>query len=91
MNEDPMSGARNGESVRESSAQMRERLRAKASQAGDAVRESAEQARGWAKSQLDGIQSRVEAEPYRATAWALGIGLVVGVALATLISRGNSR
>jgi ElaB/YqjD/DUF883 family membrane-anchored ribosome-binding protein len=80
----------NGESAREAAANMKDRLRQKASAAGDAVREGADNARGWAKSQFDGLQSRVEAEPYRATAWALGIGLVVGVALATLV-RGNRR
>ncbi len=80
----------NGESAREAAANVKDRLRQKASAAGDAVREGADSARSWAKSQVDGLQSRVEAEPYRATAWALGIGLVVGVALATLV-RGSRR
>ncbi len=84
------SGTRNGESVREAASHLKDRLRAKASEAGDAFREGAENARGWARSQVDGLQSRVEAQPYRATAWALGIGLVVGVALATLV-RSNRR
>jgi ElaB/YqjD/DUF883 family membrane-anchored ribosome-binding protein len=90
MQENSTSGTRNGETARETAANLKDRLRDKASAAGDAVREGAESARGWAKSQYDGIQSRVEAEPYRATAWALGIGLVVGVALATLV-RSNRR
>jgi ElaB/YqjD/DUF883 family membrane-anchored ribosome-binding protein len=90
MQDNPTSGTRNGESVRESAAHLKDRLRSKASAAGDAVRESADSAKDWARSQLDGLQSRVEAQPYRATAWALGIGLVVGVALATLV-RGSRR
>lgn len=89
MTENPTSGGRNGESVREAATHFKDRVRSRATAAGDAVREGAENARGWAKSQLDGLQSRVEAEPYRATAWALGIGLVVGVALATLMRGGR--
>jgi ElaB/YqjD/DUF883 family membrane-anchored ribosome-binding protein len=80
----------NGESVKETAAQMKDRLRSKASAAGDAVRERASQAQGWARSQLDGLQSRVEAQPYRASAWALGVGFIAGVVLTGLI-RGSRR
>jgi ElaB/YqjD/DUF883 family membrane-anchored ribosome-binding protein len=90
MQDNPTSGTRNGESARDSAANLKDRLRSKATAAGDSVREGAENAKDWARSQLDGLQSRVEAQPYRATAWALGVGLVVGVALATLI-RGSRR
>lgn len=89
MQDNPTSGTRNGESARDSAAHLKDRLRSKASAAGDAVRERADNAKDWARSQLDGLQSRVEAQPYRATAWALGIGLVVGVALATLVRSGR--
>jgi ElaB/YqjD/DUF883 family membrane-anchored ribosome-binding protein len=89
MQDNPTSGTRNGESARESAANLKDRLRSKATAAGDSVREGAENAKDWARSQLDGLQSRVEAQPYRATAWALGVGLVVGVALATLIRGGR--
>jgi ElaB/YqjD/DUF883 family membrane-anchored ribosome-binding protein len=85
MNENSTEGARNGESAKEAANNTKERIRAKAAAAGEAVRERAEQARGWAQSQVDGLQSRVEAQPYRATAWALGIGVVAGVLLASLI------
>lgn len=85
MNENPMGGTHNGESAKEAVTQAKERLRAKAAAAGEAVREGAEQARGWARSQFDGLQRRVEAKPYQASAWALGIGLVAGVLLAGLI------
>jgi len=90
MQENQTSGIQNGESVKETAANVKERLRAKAGAAGDAMRERAERARGWASSQLDGLQTRVEAQPYRATAVALGVGLVAGALLTTLI-RGNRR
>ena len=85
MTEYQTSGTQNGESAKEAAANMKDRLRAKASAAGDAVREGAEQARGWARSQLDGLQNRVESKPYQATAVALGLGVIAGVLLAGLI------
>lgn len=85
MYENDTSGTHNGESAAKEAAQVKERLRAKAAAAGEAVRERADQARGWARSRLDGLQGRVEAEPYRATAWALGIGFVAGLLLTGLI------
>ena len=53
------------------------------------ARERAHQAQGWAQSQWSSLQDRVEAEPYRATAWALGIGFVAGIIL-TALARGSS-
>jgi ElaB/YqjD/DUF883 family membrane-anchored ribosome-binding protein len=82
-------GTQNGESIQENAAQAKERLRAKAAAAGESLRERADQARGWARSQMDGLQSRVEAQPYRASAWALGIGVVAGVLLASLLRSGQ--
>ena len=78
-------GTSNGESATEQAAQVRDRLRSKAAAAGEAVRDRARQAQGWARSQMDGLQSRVEAQPYRASAWALGIGVVAGVLLAGVL------
>lgn len=89
MQETSTSGVHNGESGREGAAHVKDRLRAKAAAAGEAVRERAGQARGWTRSQVDGVQSRVEAEPYRATALALGVGLLAGVVLATLVRSGR--
>ena len=37
------------------------------------------------------LQERVEAEPYRATAWALGIGFVAGVLITALARSGRNR
>jgi len=85
MPENQTSGPHNGESAQET----KERLRAKAAAAGESMRDRAEQARGWARSKMDGLQSRVESQPYRATAWALGIGVVAGVLLAGLIRSGR--
>lgn len=85
-NEPQTGGIRNGESAaNETATQMKERLRSKAAAAGEAVRERAARAQGWARSQMDGLQSRVEAEPYRASAWALGIGFIAGILLTGLL------
>jgi ElaB/YqjD/DUF883 family membrane-anchored ribosome-binding protein len=89
MQETSTSGIHNGESTRESVTGAKDRLRAKAAATGEAVRDRAEHAREWARSRMEGLQSRVEARPYRATAWALGIGLVAGVVLTTLVRGGR--
>jgi ElaB/YqjD/DUF883 family membrane-anchored ribosome-binding protein len=61
--------------------------RARAAQAQDWARDRASQAQEWARSQLGDVQQRIEAQPYRAAALALGIGLLAGVLLTTLASR----
>lgn len=68
---------------------VKDHLRAAGEAAADAARTRAGQARDWAQDQWSSLQERVEAEPYRATAWALGIGVVAGFLLAGLI-RGRS-
>jgi len=81
-------------------SKVREHLKAAGSAAGDAARVRSEQAQDWARSrgnqatdwaraQLSGIQGRVEANPQRATLWALGVGLVFGIVLSSLL-RGRS-
>jgi len=89
-NETLTGGVRNGESANETAAQIKERLRTKATAASEAVRQRAAQAQGWARSQVDSLQSRVEAEPYRASVWALGIGFIAGVLLTGLLRGGRS-
>ena len=89
-NETTDSAIQNGQSTQETAAQVKERLRAKATAASEAMRQRAQQASGWARSQLDGLQSRVEAEPYRASVWALGIGFIAGILLTGMI-RGSGR
>ncbi|HXR88959.1 MAG TPA: hypothetical protein VN750_01625 [Steroidobacteraceae bacterium] len=71
-------------------ADVKDHLRAAGEAAAEAARARAGQAREWASDQWSSLQERVEAQPYRATAWALGIGVVAGFLLAGLI-RGSRR
>jgi ElaB/YqjD/DUF883 family membrane-anchored ribosome-binding protein len=61
--------------------------RARAARAREWAGDRASQAQDWARSQLGDVQQRIEAEPYKAAALALGIGLLAGVLLTTLASR----
>jgi ElaB/YqjD/DUF883 family membrane-anchored ribosome-binding protein len=61
--------------------------RARAAKAQEWARHRAYQAQNWARSQLGDVQHRIEAEPYKAAALALGIGLLAGVLLTMLASR----
>jgi ElaB/YqjD/DUF883 family membrane-anchored ribosome-binding protein len=67
----------------------KEHLRAAKDAAADAVRGSAAQAKDWTRAQYTGLQERVEAEPYKAAAWALGIGFVAGVLITALARSGR--
>jgi ElaB/YqjD/DUF883 family membrane-anchored ribosome-binding protein len=67
----------------------KDHLRAAKDAAADAVRGSATQARDWTRAQYAGLQERVEAEPYKAAAWALGIGFVAGVLITALARSGR--
>jgi ElaB/YqjD/DUF883 family membrane-anchored ribosome-binding protein len=87
--------AKNGDlgatgSVGADGEQVREHLRAAKDAAAHAARTRAQQARDWAGSQLDGLQRRVEARPYAASGWALGVGFLAGVLVMGLV-RGISR
>ena len=64
--------------------------RARAAQAQEWARTRASQAQDWAKGRLDDAQQSIEAQPYKAAALALGIGLLAGVLLTTLASRRSS-
>jgi ElaB/YqjD/DUF883 family membrane-anchored ribosome-binding protein len=68
---------------------VKDHLRAAGEAAAGAARARADQAREWATDQWSSLQERVEAQPYRATAWALGIGVVAGFLLAGLIRGGR--
>ncbi len=81
-------GEQYGTQARQHNAEVKEHLRAARDAASTMARERAHQAQGWAQSQWSTLQDRVEAEPYRATAWALGIGFVAGILL-TVLARGN--
>jgi ElaB/YqjD/DUF883 family membrane-anchored ribosome-binding protein len=67
--------------------QVKEHLRAAKDAAGDAIRGATRDAQSWGRTHFADLQDRIEAEPYRATAWALGIGFVAGVLLTALTRR----
>lgn len=69
---------------------VKDHLRAAGEAAAEAARARAGQARDWAQDRWTSLQERVEAQPYRATAWALGIGVVAGFLLAGML-RGSRR
>ena len=69
--------------------QVKDHLRAARDAAATAARARAQQARDWASARVDDLQQRVEAQPYRASAWALGAGFLAGILVMSLIR--NSR
>jgi ElaB/YqjD/DUF883 family membrane-anchored ribosome-binding protein len=69
--------------------QVKDHLRAAKDAAAQAARARAQQAREWASSRIDDLQQSVEAQPYRASAWALGAGFLAGILVMSLIR--NSR
>jgi len=71
------------------SEQVKDHLRAAKDAAASAARVRAQQARDWASSRIDDLQSSVEAQPYKASAWALGAGFLAGILVMSLIR--NSR
>ncbi|MGH8322571.1 MAG: glycine zipper domain-containing protein, partial [Steroidobacteraceae bacterium] len=70
-------------------AEVKEHLRAAGDAAASAARARASRAQDWARSQLSDVQQRIAAEPYKAAALALGIGLLAGVLLTTLARRSD--
>jgi ElaB/YqjD/DUF883 family membrane-anchored ribosome-binding protein len=93
MNETTGTGTgKNGEgmaSARGRTEDMKEHLRAAKDAAADAARGATAQARTWTQSRYSDLQERVEAEPYKAAAWALGIGFVAGVLITALARTGR--
>jgi len=89
MNESSSSGPVNGNGARATAnaEQVKEHLRAAKDAATDAVRDASREAQSWSRSRFSELQDRVEAEPYRAAAWALGVGFVVGVLFTALARR----
>jgi len=86
MYENSGSGAGNGAGVAANAEQAKEHLRAAKGAATEAIRGATREAQTWGRSRFADLQDRIEAEPYRAAAWALGIGFVAGV-LITALSR----
>ena len=82
----------NGASARAAAGaeQVKEHLRGARDAAADTLRDASREAKTWSRGQFAALQDRVEAEPYRAAAWALGIGFVAGIVV-TLLSRSDRR
>ncbi len=78
-------GSKNGNKHTADTSDVTDHLRAAGEAAAEAARARADQARDWAQDQWSGLQERVEAQPYRATAWALGIGVAAGFLLANIL------
>ena len=89
MYENSGSGAGNGNGAEAaaSAEQAKEHLRAAKGAAADAVRSATRDAQTWGRSRFANLQDQIEAEPYRAAAWALGIGFVAGVLLTAMAKR----
>ena len=94
MYENSGSGASNGGGAKARATagaeQVKENLRAARDAASETVRDVSREAGTWSRGQFAALQDRVEAEPYRAAAWALGIGFVAGI-LITALARGGRR
>jgi hypothetical protein len=71
--------------------QVKEHLRAAKDAAASAARARAQRARNWASTQIDDLQQRVEAQPYMASAWALGAGFLAGMLVMSLLRNGRRR
>jgi ElaB/YqjD/DUF883 family membrane-anchored ribosome-binding protein len=80
-------GTVNGDSMAADAAQVKDHLRAARDAAANAARDRAAQAQEWGRSQLNDVQERIEAQPYRAAALALGIGLLAGILLTSMARR----
>ena len=90
MYENSGSGANNGgngAAAAASAEQVKEHLRAAKGAAGDAIRGATREAQTWGRGRFADLQDRIEAEPYRAAAWALGIGFVAGILVTALAKR----
>jgi ElaB/YqjD/DUF883 family membrane-anchored ribosome-binding protein len=85
-------GSRNGDAganARARAEEVKDHLRAAKDAASDAVRGTTAQARNWTQARYADLQQRVEAEPYRAAAWALGLGFLAGVIITALARTGR--
>jgi ElaB/YqjD/DUF883 family membrane-anchored ribosome-binding protein len=88
MYENSGSGASNGHGETAANAeQVKEHLRAAKGAAAEALRGASRDAQTWGRTRFADMQDRIEAEPYRAAAWALGIGFIAGVLLTALTRR----
>ncbi len=93
---DSISPGSNGEQVRVETSKVRDHLKAAGSAAADALRENASAAAGaartgarsasdWARSRFEELQGTVQRRPQTATLWALGIGVVAGLLVGSIL------
>ncbi len=93
---DTTPGGSNGEQVRTEAQKARDHLKAAGAAAAEAVRENvsaaadsaragARDATDWARSRITDLKGRIERQPQSAALWALGIGVVAGFLLATIV------
>jgi ElaB/YqjD/DUF883 family membrane-anchored ribosome-binding protein len=89
MYENSGSGASNGHgaAAAANAEQVKEHLRAAKGAAAEALRGATREAQSWGRGRFADLQDRIEAEPYRAATWALGIGFVAGVLISALARR----
>jgi ElaB/YqjD/DUF883 family membrane-anchored ribosome-binding protein len=89
MYENSGSGAGNGQAAATAAnaEQVKEHLRAAKGAAAEAIRGATRDAQTWGRGRFAELQDRIEAEPFRAAAWALGIGFVAGVLMTALARR----
>lgn len=97
---DNLSGGSNGEQARAETQKAGEHLKSAGRAAADSIRDNAaaaaEAARSkahdaseWARTRFADLQGRVEERPQTAALWALGIGIVTGFLLGTLLRSGR--
>jgi hypothetical protein len=93
---DTTSPGSNGEQARAEAQKVRDHLKAagsaaadalrdNASAAADAARSGARNAKDWARSRFQDLQGTVERRPQTATLWALGVGIVAGFLVGSIL------
>src|SRR5688572_26182275 len=78
-----------GEAARVGGERAAEWARTRGNEASQWARERGTQASDWARDRIAAVQGRVEADPQRATLWALGAGFVFGILVASLLRGGR--
>ncbi len=78
-----------GEHLKSAARSAADTVRDNAAAAAEAARSSARGATDWARSRFQDLQGRVEERPQTAALWALGIGVVTGFLLGTLLRGGR--
>lgn len=78
-----------GEHLKSAGRAAADTLRDNAAAAGEAARNRAQHATDWARSRFEDLQGRVEERPQSSALWALGIGVVTGFLIGTLMRGGH--